>query len=454
VRADPPPWPDDPLPQLARRAAERPVVVIDDDPTGTQTVRDATVMTAWDAPTIGRHLREDLLFLSANSRALDEPAAVKVTRAAADLALEAGATVGRPVTLVSRSDSTLRGHFPAETQAVAAAIGRPDARVLLAPYFGESGRVTVGDAHHLMRDGDLVNVADTEFARDATFGYRSRSLPAWVVERYVRAGIPAPPVASLPLAVIREAGPNGIAEALPATSEGAVVVVNAEVDRDIDVVALGALLAEEAGLPLVARTAASYVRARAGRGAATILAPGELGADGPGLIVVGSHVEVTTRQLERLMAQPGSDRISAVELPVEPVMLGGRQRAGVIGAAADALEAALAAGRTALVSTPRVRSDVGPEGGGAIASALVEIVDRIGRRPGWTIGKGGITSFELASRALRMHEARVAGQLLPGVPAWVGGDGSRWPGMPLVVFPGNVGDAAALWRAVEALGGP
>jgi uncharacterized protein YgbK (DUF1537 family) len=196
------------------------------------------------------------------------------------------------------------------------------------------------------------------------------------------------------------------------------------------------------------------VRARAGRGAATILAPGELGADGPGLIVVGSHVEVTTRQLERLMAQPGSDRISAVELPVEPVMLGGRQRAGVIGAAADALEAALAAGRTALVSTPRVRSDVGPEGGGAIASALVEIVDRIGRRPGWTIGKGGITSFELASRALRMHEARVAGQLLPGVPAWVGGDGSRWPGMPLVVFPGNVGDATALWRAVEALGGP
>jgi uncharacterized protein YgbK (DUF1537 family) len=275
-----------------------------------------------------------------------------------------------------------------------------------------------------------------------------------VVELLGRAGSPPPPVASLPLAVIREAGPNGIAEALPATSEGAVVVVNAEVDRDIDVVALGALLAEEAGLPLVARTAASYVRARAGRGAATILAPGELGAEGPGLIVVGSHVEVTTRQLERLMAQPGSDRISAVELPVEPVMLGGRQRAGVIGAAADALEAALAAGRTALVSTPRVRSDVGPEGGGAIASALVEIVDRIGRRPGWTIGKGGITSFELASRALRMREARVAGQLLPGVPAWVGGDGSRWPGMPLVVFPGNVGDAAALWRAVEALGGP
>jgi uncharacterized protein YgbK (DUF1537 family) len=45
----------------------------------------------------------------------------------------------------------------------------------------------------------------------------------------------------------------------------------------------------------------------------------------------------------------------------------------------------------------------------------------------------------------------VTGQLLPGVPVWVGGADARWPGVPLVVFPGNVGADDALVRAVEAL---
>ena len=441
------PWPQDPLPELAQRAARRPVVVLDDDPTGTQTVRDVTVLTEWDVASVAAHLDEGLLFLSTNSRALDDAAAGDVVRTAAGVVRAAGATVGRPVSFASRSDSTLRGHFPTETLA----IGPEDARVLLAPYFGEAGRVTVDDVHVVMRDGRRVNVADTEFARDAGFGYRARDLPAWVAERYGAAGLPVPAVSSMPLELVRGSGPDGVAAALVGMPVGAVAIANAEVDRDIEVIALGAALAEERGVPLVARTAASYVRARAGRPPAPPLGRRELEIARPGLVVVGSHVELATRQLAVLRRSAAAGRIREVEMGVRPLVAGGVAASAAVDGAARRLNAALAGGNLGLVSTERARRDVGTEGGRAIAAALVEIVKRIGTRPGWVMAKGGITSHEIAHRALGMREARVAGQLLPGVPVWIGAADSRWPGLPLVVFPGNVGGEDALLRAVQLL---
>ncbi|MGH2402072.1 MAG: nucleotide-binding domain containing protein, partial [Candidatus Limnocylindria bacterium] len=136
------------------------------------------------------------------------------------------------------------------------------------------------------------------------------------------------------------------------------------------------------------------------------------------------------------------------ELAIAPILA--RGRAPVAGTAA-AMERALAANRTSLVSTERVRRDVGLAGARAISDALVDVVRAIERRPAWIIAKGGITSSDVASRGLQMAEARVAGQILPGVPVWIGADGSRWPGLPLVVFPGNVGEEDSLTRAVDLL---
>jgi uncharacterized protein YgbK (DUF1537 family) len=444
------PWPQDPLPELARRAAGRPAVVLDDDPTGTQTLRDVSVLTAWDAVSIERHLDDPVVFLSTNSRALDEADAIAVTADAATHARQAASITWRPVTFISRSDSTLRGHFPAEVDALAEAAGMPEARVLLAPYFGEGGRVTIDDVHYLERDGTRTPVADTEFARDATFGYRSSNLRDWVAEKYALAGRAAPMITSLPLDAMRSGGPEAVAEALRALAPGGVAIANAEVDRDIEVVALGSVLAEEHDLPLVARTAASYVRARAGRAPAPLLTAAELDTDGPGLIVVGSHVETTSLQLEHLLQ---GDSVVAHELAVDTLLAGGTTTELAISSAAAALDAALALGRIGVVSTARVRRDVGLDGGRAISSALVEVVRRVGTRPGWVLAKGGITSYDVATRGLDMREARVAGQLLAGVPVWIGGQGSRWPGTPLVVFPGNVGSVDALASVVASLSG-
>jgi uncharacterized protein YgbK (DUF1537 family) len=438
----------DHLPELARRAAARPAVILDDDPTGTQTLRDVFVLTSWDADSVARHLHDPAVFLSTNSRSLDEAAAVAITHDAAVTAVGAARISGRPISIISRSDSTLRGHFPAETAAVADAMEVPDARVLLAPYFGEGGRLTIDGVHYLLAGATRRPVGETEFARDASFGYRSSNLAEWVAEKYGSAGKPPPFTSNLTLRMIRDGGPEAVAAALLALPARAVGIADAEVDRDIEIVALGVLIAEEEGLPIVARTAASYVRGRAGREPAPILTAEELATDGPGLIVVGSHVATTTRQLEHLAASMDQSRLVTHELAVEPILAGD---VGAVDAAIKVLEDALRDGRSGLVSTERGGRDVGLEGARAISSALVAIIRGIETRPAWVIAKGGITSSDVAGRGLEIREARVAGQLLPGVPVWIGTEGSRWPGVPLVVFPGNVGSASALADALGLL---
>jgi uncharacterized protein YgbK (DUF1537 family) len=436
-----------PLAELARHAAARPAVILDDDPTGTQTVRDLFVLTEWDADRIARHLDDPAVFLSTNSRAVEEADAVALTRDAIASALAASAHTGRPISIVSRSDSTLRGHFPAETAAIAEAMGAPGARILLAPFFGEGGRVTVDDVHLLERDGVRTPVGETEFAADAAFGYRSSNLRDWVAEKYAAAGLPAPPVTSLPLDLARSGGSRAIADAVGALPAGGVAIANAETDADIETVALGAMLAEDAGVPLVARTAASYVRARAGQPSAPPLQAGDLGVSGPGLIVVGSHVPTTTAQLEVLRRTAG-DTVVFHELSVDDVMSGAPS---VIVEAAALLDRALAGGRTPVLMTERTRRDIGLAGGSAVSEALVAAVRAVSRRPAWVIAKGGITSYDVARHGLGLAEARIAGPLQAGVPVWIGGEEARWPGVPLIVFPGNVGSAHALADALASL---
>ncbi|HEX5503523.1 MAG TPA: nucleotide-binding domain containing protein, partial [Thermomicrobiales bacterium] len=117
-----------------------------------------------------------------------------------------------------------------------------------------------------------------------------------------------------------------------------------------------------------------------------------------------------------------------------------------------AIAGALAAGRDAVLSTAReyVAGHTPAESleiGRRVSSALVEIVAGLAVRPGFLIAKGGITAHDLATHALGGRRIFVPGQLLPGVPLWVLGAESRWPGLPYAVFPGNVGGPAALREA-------
>jgi uncharacterized protein YgbK (DUF1537 family) len=433
------------------------VVVLDDDPTGTQTVRDVPVVIDPSVDLLAELLgrRVPVVFVLTNSRSLPPDRAASLARRLGGRIRTAARRTGRPVSVISRGDSTLRGHFPVEVDALAGGLGIPDAPVLLMPYLGEAGRITIGDVHYLVRDGEPVPVAETEFARDPAFGYAESDLKTWVA---ARVGQPPRPIATIPLALIRDGGPRTVASILAALGPRTVCIANAADDRDAEVVAAAMVEVERSGVDIVARTAAGYVRARAGQARHPDLAPQEIPAGtGPGLVVVGSHVPTTTRQLERLLADPPVP-FELVELPphlaADPVAARNLRRR-----AASRIAALLRDGVTPVVATGRTRLDApadDPTGlrlAAQVSRTLVGTVRSLPVRPAWIVAKGGITSSDVVTGALGARSATVLGRLLPGVPVWRV-DGGRHPGIALVVFPGNVGDEDALRRAVASLSRP
>ncbi len=112
----PPVWPDDLLPAIRRKNAQRPVsiVVLDDDPTGTQTVHNIPVLTNWKLKTITDEFADKtpLFYLLTNSRSLTKAAAVDLASEVGASIFEASRKTHRAFEIISRSDSTLRGHFP------------------------------------------------------------------------------------------------------------------------------------------------------------------------------------------------------------------------------------------------------------------------------------------------------------------------------------------------------
>lgn len=427
------------------------VFVIDDDPTGTQAVHGVPVLTAWDADALAAEMDDPApaCFLLANSRALPEARAASLARATGEALRAAGARTGKPFVAVSRSDSTLRGHFPAEVEALAEGLGIPDATIVLCPFFAAGGRVTEGDVHYVL-DGDRrVPAGETEFARDASFGYRSSNLRDWVVEKSGGA-IARDRTASIDLETVRR-GPDAVAARLAELSPDCrVVVVNALTRDDVAAFAAGLEIAEAAGRRFVCRSAADLAAARAGIAPRPPLDPASLALPpGPVLTVVGSYVQKTTDQLALLRALPG---LASVELSVDAVLddAPGAEAARAARAVADAL----AAGRDTVLFTSRERRRAGDlETGARISRALVEAVRALpdAVRPRALVAKGGITSSDVATDALGIRRAWVEGQIAPGVPLWRTGSESRWPGMATVVFPGNVGAPDTLARVVERL---
>lgn len=450
----PAPWPEDVLPRIraALTAAPHKVWILDDDPTGTQTIAGLPVLTHWDTPTLRAEFNQPdpACFILTNSRGLTAEQSRALHRQLARRLATAAA--GRRFSVISRSDSTLRGHFPLETDVLAAGLGGFDL-VLLAPYFEAGGRLTCHDQHYVLEGEKLIPAAETPFARDAVFGYQHSNLRQWVAEK-TAGRIPADSVVSLPLALIRGEGPAGVERALLAAPRGAVVVVNAVALSDIEVVAAGTLAAEAAGRRILTRTAASFVSARVGQRPPPLLTgPQIVDPSGQGgLVVAGSYVPKTTAQIDRLRA---AHDLEAIELNVTD-LLDPPAREETLDHAKRRMNEALARGRDTLVFTSRelVRSADATTNlaiGAEVSHALIEVVRGLAHRPRYLIAKGGITSSDIATQALGIQRALVRGQILPGVPVWALGPETRFPGLSYVIFPGNVGGPTALADAVAKL---
>lgn len=448
----PEPWSDDLKPSIrARVVVERnhKLVVLDDDPTGTQTVHGIPVLTEWSVGSLRSEFENDLpcFYLLTNSRSVPENDARALNEEIARNLRTAAGDHGS-FTVVSRSDSTLRGHYPAETDVLDAELGPFDATLVI-PYFEAGGRYTIDDVHYVVEGDELVPASETPFAQDAAFGYHHSNLKEWVAEK-TGGRIESTDVQSVSLGTLREDGPGAVAAFLETLSDGAVCVVNAADPTDLDVL-VSALLSEACSQKkFLFRTGAQFVSARLGLESKLLSEFDDADSNRKtgGLIVVGSYVPKTTSQLKYLCDECDLEQI---ELSVES-MLNEARRSGVLTKASGRLDEALGSGRDVVLFTTRelVSGDSAEsslEIGRVVSDALVQLVRLLSRRPRFLIAKGGITSSDVATKGLGIRRAMVEGQILPGVPVWRTGDEAKFPDLPYIVFPGNVGGTDALAQA-------
>ncbi len=297
----------------------RRLVVIDDDPTGMQAVQDVPVYMDWSVATLNRALvtNSPVFFVSVNSRSLNPADAQRLAREVGRNLRQAVDLAQVPVLLASRSDSTLRGHFPYEVKALIDGFGLKPDGVIFAPALLEAGRFTINDIQWADQGGQVVPVAETEFARDPIFRFKNSNLKAWVEEK-TKGLVKAAEVSSLSLKDLREGGPDTTADLLAAVANGLPVIVNAAAYEDLDVLALAVQSAEEQGKVFVYRCSASFIKSRGGFPDRALLTHGELvSGNGPGLILAGSYVEKTTRQLQQLI---DAGLVTNVELSVNDIL--------------------------------------------------------------------------------------------------------------------------------------
>jgi uncharacterized protein YgbK (DUF1537 family) len=492
--------------QGAERGAPPPerlkIIVLDDDPTGSQTVHSCPLLLRWTPRALAAGLAHPspLLFLLANSRGLAAPEAAERVRqickaltAALAAARQAGA-IDRWL-LLSRGDSTLRGHFPLESEILQAELGPFDA-TLLVPAFLPGGRTTVAGEHRL--HGQPVHTS--AFAQDRQFGYSTSYLPAWVeqksggrwpAQQVQRIGLAELDAAAAELAGQQLTGQERAAElseqklALPEPAAGgyglllrrlagfagnACVVVDGERPEQLSALAtavrqLTAPAAGRWGRPrrLLAQCAASWIEALAAlppqplgrQGLVGLRRRDSAGAPLPGLVLVGSHVPLADSQLERLLAQPACvgvelDVALVAELLAAPEP--GPKLAALTAALAAQLQGLLLQGQTPVLFTSRGEFNCRDAAerwalGEALATLMGRLAGRLAPGLGYLISKGGITSHTLLADGLALDRVELQGQLLPGLSLVLTPAEAAVAGLPVLTMPGNLGDADSLVQA-------
>lgn len=431
------------------------IIVLDDDPTGSQTVHSCLLLTRWDVETLREGLRDatPLFFVLTNTRGMDAASAAAITREVClnlKQALQDCAAAGMPINplLVSRSDSTLRGHYPVETDVIAEVLGPFDAHFII-PAFFEGGRFTRDSVHYLVVAGEPVPVHQTEFAKDSVFGYQNSYLPAYVEEK-TRGRIPADRVDRFLLAAVRG---DSLAR-LRTLGNNQCCVVDAQTQADLNHFCQQLMVVAGEGKRFLFRSAASLLTALAQLPVQPVQADQMrryVRKGKPGMVLVGSHVKKTTQQLQALLAVPG---VVGVEVDVDKI---DQDYAALLATTQDKLAGIHNAGNTGVVYTSRQEKQFASQAerlafGERVSAWLMDVVRRLPDTLGFLISKGGITSNEVLSHGLNLRASRVLGQILPGCsvvccPA----DHPRYPDLPVVIFPGNVGDEMALATACRYL---
>lgn len=439
------------------------IIVIDDDPTGSQTVHSCLLLMQWDIDTLMQGLQDSapIFFILSNTRAMNpEQAIATIQEICHNLKIAIANTEIKDFLVVSRSDSTLRGHYPVETDVIAQELGGFDAH-FLTPAFFEGGRITVDQTHYLLIDGVKTPVAETEFARDSVFSYSHSYLPDYVAEK-TQGQITPEQVVKFSLSDIRT---GKIQSRLLELKDNQCVVVDGECQEDFDLLAKAILQATAQGKRFLFRSAASLLTSLAQLGEQPIAAENMARyrpTEQPGVVLVGSHVQKTTQQLNQLLKE---EQVRGIEIDV--VALRDREaeteshrpqaKQALLESIFATIEEVFAQGKTPVIYTSRAElsfDDIQQrlQFGVAVSALLMEVVQGLPPDLSFLISKGGITSNDVLSVGLNLTQARLLGQILPGCSVIrTEPNHPQFPNLPVVLFPGNVGEQNSLVAAWQRL---
>lgn len=438
------------------------IVVLDDDPTGVQTVNGIAVYTDWELEHMVEAFAEPqkVFYILTNSRGMTEAQTTKAHHEIAEAVSLAGKKSGKSWIVMSRSDSTLRGHYPLETSLLKEDLEKEGVKIdgeIICPFFKEGGRFTIGNVHYVKYGDKLVPAGETEFAKDKTFGYKASNLCEYVEEK-TGGACKAEDVICISLEDLRDDNFGKIEEQLLAARDFQKIIVNAMDYCDIKAFCIPLYRAMAKGKNYVFRTAAALVKVLGGIPDKPLLTRKEMvekETPNGGIVIVGSHTQKTTAQLEKLLELP---QIKGIEFNSDLVLEGDKALNDEVDRVVAECERLIKAGITPVCYTRRkVLSLENDDKEKAltrsvkISQAVQDLVGKLKVEPAFVIAKGGITSSDVGVKALGVKRAMVLGQIRPGIPVWQTDAKSKFPGIPYVIFPGNVGEAETLKEAVEIL---
>ncbi len=436
-------------------------IVLDDDPTGVQTVHGISVYTDWTVESIKNGLCEDnkLFYILTNSRGLTSEQTEKIHIEIANNIAKASKETNVNYQLISRSDSTLRGHFPLETKVLKDKVeeftsSKVDGEIMC-PFFLEGGRYTIDNVHYVKEGEVLVPAAMTEFAKDKTFGYTNSNIPKYIEEK-TKGEFKSEDVVGITLEEIRNCDYDAIEKKLLEVKDFNKVVVNAIDYCDVKVFSVALYRAMAKGKKFIFRTAAGFVKVVGGISDKPLLTKGEMvlnDANIGGIVVVGSHTQKTTSQLNQLLTH---ENVVGISFNSDLVLEGDDALDKEVERVINESEAVMKQGKVAVCYTKRTLLTIEGESkedalirSVKISEAVQSLVGKLNVTPSFVIAKGGITSSDVGTKALRVKKALVLGQIKPGIPVWQTGEESKFPKTPYIIFPGNVGDEDTLLNIIR-----
>ncbi|MCF0230019.1 MAG: hydroxyacid dehydrogenase, partial [Parasporobacterium sp.] len=315
----------------------------------------------------------------------------------------------------------------------------------------------IDNIHYVKTGEKLIPAGETEFARDATFGYKNSDLTKYIEEK-TRGAVKAEEVKSISIEMLESDDIRQVEDVLNSSKNNDRIIVNAKSYEHMEVFCRVLDRVVSGGKTYMLRTAASFTKVFGGVSTIPLLTRDDMISENSGnggIVVVGSHTDRTTAQLTELLSLDG---VAAVPFDSDKVLEGDDALEQEVRRCVELEEHIISSGKCAVCYTSRRKLVIDGETPESalkrsvrISDAVRELIGLLSVKPSFIVAKGGITSSDVATKALGLKKCRVMGQILPGVPVWETGPESRFQGIPYIIFPGNVGEPDSLKTAVEKL---